>query len=84
MNKKQKLIFVALCLFPFVLAMSFRTVDNYQFALEHQRSKKLNPDYFPHNPSIVDQEPEHEFTCHKLQLASDSTGISKPGITELP
>lgn len=70
MNRRHKLIFIALSLFPFVLAMSFRAVDNYQFALERQKHLKSHPDYYP--PILNVEEIEKEFTCHQMELSQDS------------
>ena len=84
MSRRHKLIFVALSLFPFVLAMSFRAVDNYQFALQKERIKKERTDYYPQSIGPTEQNPEHEFSCHEHMLASDSLEYIRGGSTELP
>lgn len=75
MSRRQKLIFVAWCLFPFVLALGFRAVDNYQFDLERHRLHKNKPDYFPSTLGPEELNPAHEFTCHQLDLVTDTTRI---------
>lgn len=40
MTTRLKLIFVSLCLFPFVLAMGIRSVDNYRYR-EHKAKLKV-------------------------------------------
>ena len=78
MSRKHKLIFVALSLFPFVLAMGFRAADNYQFALERHHHIKTHPDYFPSIKNAEELQLQQEFTCQHLKLAGDSTNVMEP------
>ena len=77
MSRRQKLIFIALSLFPFVLAMSFRAVDNYHFTLELHKSQKAHTDYFPKPPG-EEYELESEYTCGYLELSQDSLNMISP------
>ena len=72
MSRRQKLIFVAWCLFPFVLALGFRAVDNYQFDLERHHKQKLNPDYFPSFRGMDQLQDKHEVVCSELGLVGTS------------
>jgi len=80
MSRKHKLIFVALSLFPFVLAMGFRTVDNYQFALKKQQQRKLHPDYYPAISNSEEKLQEQEYTCHELIMTQDSLHLNRKEI----
>lgn len=80
MSRKHKYIFVFLCLFPFMLAMSFRAADNYRFAQHLDKLKKSRPEYFPKEPPrTVEELIEQEFTCYKKKAlsAADSTRIMR-------
>jgi len=76
MSKKHIYIFIFLCLFPFMLAMTFRAVDDYRFAQHKKMLIKENPGYFPKEPpKTTDWLVKREFTCYKKKKMShrDST-----------
>ncbi len=54
-----------------MLAMSFRAVDNYRFALHLDKLKKSQPEYFPKEPpGTMEELIEHKFTCFKKKALS--------------
>lgn len=78
MSRKHTYIFIFLCLFPFLLALSFRAADDYLFAQHREKLKKEQPRYFPKEPPKAAEELiEHEFTCYKKKAlrTADSTAF---------
>lgn len=73
MSRKHTYIFIFLCLFPFLLAMTFRAADDYRFAQHLEKLKKQRPQYFPKEPPIqVEKLIEYEFTCYKKKALSQA------------
>jgi hypothetical protein len=87
MSRKHTYIFIFLCLFPFLLAMTFRAADNYRFAQHIEKLKKERPQYFPKEPPRrLEELTDYEFTCYKKKQlsAADSSSHQKiKAITDL-
>lgn len=71
MSRKHTYIFIFLCLFPFLLAMTFRAADDYRFSQHLEKLKKERPQYFPKEPPIeLEKLMEYELTCFKKKRIS--------------
>ena len=79
MSRKQWFTFLALSVLPFVLALSFRAVDNYFFQLHRQKMMKERTNYFPKNPPEAAEELiKNELSCQELTVAGDSLVLDVP------
>lgn len=80
MSRRHTYIFIFLCLFPFLLAMTFRAADDYRFSQHLEKLKKSKPQYFPKEPpKQVEELMEYKFTCYKKKAmsATDSTATEE-------